>query len=116
MKSTRTKQGNAVFVNGQYYLVNDLTYQLLEMYYERMPIIDIAHTLGMEETEVNRLYKKISDQLLEGKEFKGDIDFLQQLTITGGEALLVNNLAGYVRRCLDRGIRVNLFTNGILLN
>lgn len=162
MKSTLTKQGNAVFVNGQYYLVNDLTFQLLKMYFEKTPITDIAHTLGIEEEQVNKLYKEISDQLLEGKEFKGDIHFLQplkvqwkitnrcnmrckhcyegeknmkqlndeqiavvfdklinssiqQLTITGGEALLVNNLAGYVRRCLDKGIRINLFTNGILL-
>lgn len=41
---------------------------------------------------------------------------IQQLTITGGEALLVNNLAYHLQRCLEKRIRINVFTNGILLN
>lgn len=163
MKSTLTKEGNAVLINGQYYLVNDYTLQLLDMYYDNLKISEIAYELGIDEKKVKKLYNDISDQLLDGKEFKGNINFMQplkiqwkitnrcnirckhcyegeknmeqlndeqiaivfeklinsniqQLTITGGEALLVNNLAGYVRNCLDRGIRINLFTNGILLN
>lgn len=38
------------------------------------------------------------------------------LTITGGEALLVDNLAKYVSQCLEKGIMVNIFTNGIMLD
>ena len=38
------------------------------------------------------------------------------LTITGGEALLVDDLAHHVSKCLENGIAVNIFTNGLLLD
>lgn len=38
------------------------------------------------------------------------------LTITGGEALLVDELAYHVSKCLENGIAVNVFTNGLLLD
>lgn len=39
MKSTLTKEANVIFINGQYYLVNNLTFNLLKMYYEKNQLI-----------------------------------------------------------------------------
>lgn len=163
MKFTQTKQGKVVFLKGQYYVVNELTFELLKMYHEKKSIEVIAETLNIEENQVQDLYQEISDQLIEDKEFKEEIQFLQplkvqwkitnqcnirckhcyegekcvnqlseeqisiifeklldshiqQLTITGGEALLVKNLSSHVRKCLEKNIKVNIFTNGILLD
>ena len=163
MRFTQTKQGFVVFLKGQYYVVNELTFKLLKMYHEKKSIAVIAETLKIEEDQVQCLYNEISDQLTEVQEFTEEIEFLeplkvqwkitnqcnirckhcyegekcakqlseeqisaifeklldshiQQLSITGGEALLVKNLAGHVRKCLEKGIMVNIFTNGILLN
>lgn len=38
------------------------------------------------------------------------------LTITGGEALLIKNLATYVSKCLREKMYVKIFTNGLLLD
>ena len=163
MRFVRTEQGVAVYLKGQYYIVNDLTYKLLEMYYERKNIPEIAKELNIEESSVQGLYNEISNMIIENKNYEEDIQFLQplkvqwkitnqcnirckhcyegekcmkqlddsqirnifekllasnilQLTITGGEALLVKNLSEYVRKCLKKGIMINIFTNGILLN
>ena len=163
MRYTKTNQGNVVYIRGQYYIVNNLTFKLLTMYYEKKQISEIAYELKIDEAEVQCLYQKISDMLIEDQSYDEEIKFLQplkvqwkitnrcniqckhcyegekcveqlsdkqiksifqqildsnilSLTITGGEALLVNNLAEYVCQCLERGILVNLFTNGILLN
>ena len=163
MRYTKTNQGNVVFLNNKYFFFFFLTCKLLEMYYEKKEVAEIAKELGIDEENVQGLYKKISDMILEDKSYNGEIQFRQplkvqwkitnrcnirckhcyegekcqeqldeeqiqdvfnkllnsnilQLTITGGEALLVDNLANYIRQCLEKKIRVNVFTNAILLD
>lgn len=163
MRYTKTEQGNVVYIRNQYYIVNDLTCKLLNMYYEKKHISEIANELKIDEVEVQCLYQKISDMIIEDQSYDEQIKFLQplkvqwkitnrcnlqckhcyegekcveqlsddqiqsifqklldsnilNLTITGGEALLVENLAKYVSQCLEKGIMVNIFTNGILLD
>lgn len=163
MRYTKTEQGNVVYIRDQYYIVNDLTCKLLNMYYEKKHISEIANELKIDEVEVQCLYQKISDMIIEDQSYNEEIKFLQplkvqwkitnrcnlqckhcyegekcveqlsdaqiqsifqklldsnilNLTITGGEALLVDNLAKYVSQCLEKGIMVNIFTNGIMLD
>lgn len=163
MRFTETEQGNVVYVNGQYYIVNEWTFNLLKMYYDKKTIPEIAETLNMDENKIQVLYKEVSEQIKQNSDFEDNIEFRQplkvqwkitnqcnirckhcyegekciqqlsaeqinsifeklmnsnimQLTITGGEALLVKNLALHVKKCLEKGIMINIFTNGILLN
>ena len=163
MKFIETSQGNVIFLNGQYYVVNELTFNLLKLYFDKKNISEISEELGIEESKIQLMYNEISNQIKLNKNFDKPIKFheplkvqwkitnqcnlkckhcyegektvkqlsceqinnifeklinsnIMQLTITGGEALLVNNLAMNGRRCLDRGIMLNIFTNGLLLD
>ena len=73
MRYTKTNQGNVVFLNNKYFLVNELTCKLLEMYYEKKEVAEIAKELGIDEENVQGLYKKISDMILEDKSYNGEI-------------------------------------------
>ena len=81
MRFTQTKQGNVIFIKGQYYIVNDLTFNLLKMYYEKKTVDEIAEALKTDADQVQKLYNQISEQLIEGKEYKDSIQFLQPLKV-----------------------------------
>ncbi len=41
MRYTKTEQGNVVYIRDQYYIVNDLTCKLLNMYYEKSILVKL---------------------------------------------------------------------------
>lgn len=153
-----------IMLNNNYYIVNDLTYKLLHMYYSNMDISEISSILEIPENEVQKKYNELSDLILEDDTYNKDISLedgpmkiqwkitnrcnirckhcyegnkdnyemseeeiekifdmlshsnLLSLTISGGEALLVKNLAKNVIKLVSKGISVKIFTNGILLD
>lgn len=163
MKSIKSGKENIIMINGEYFVANDITVKMLELYYGGYNISQISYALGISEEEVERKYNEISE-LIEAEEYyEGDIllneplklqwkitnrcnlkckhcyegekdsvemtkeeienafemflkSNLLSLTITGGEALLVENLATYVSKCLRAKIFVKIFTNGLLLD
>ena len=58
MRYTKTEQGNVVYIRDQYYIVNDLTCKLLNMYYEKKHISEIANELKIQSKDVIEFLKE----------------------------------------------------------
>lgn len=55
---------NLILWNGKYYVVNDLTYTLLDLFNKNCNIKDIQKTTGFSKKEISLMYKEIEERLL----------------------------------------------------
>ena len=163
MRIIKSGEENIIMINGEYYIANDITAKMLELYFADYNILQISEVLGIPVGEVQSGYDEIS-KLIESEDYyEGEFQLdeplklqwkitnkcnlkckhcyegdknkeemsaeeiadvfkkliksnLLSLTITGGEALLIENLATYVSECLREKIYVRIFTNGLLLD
>ena len=64
LKSNLTHQRNLILWNGKYYVVNDLTFELLDMFDKNIKLKDIAKRTGYNQKELKILYSEIEQKLL----------------------------------------------------
>lgn len=64
LKRNLSKDRNLVLWNSKYYVVNDLTYVLLEAFDNKVDIDDISKKLGYKKSEIQLMYKEIESKLL----------------------------------------------------
>lgn len=64
LKRKLSKDRNLVLWNSKYYVVNDLTYELLTMFDNNCSIEEIAKKLGYKKKEIKIMYEEIEKQLL----------------------------------------------------
>lgn len=64
LKRKLNKDRNLILWNSKYYVVNDLTYELLELFDQKCDISDIAKKLGYKKKEIKLMYDEIEQKLL----------------------------------------------------
>ena len=64
LKRKLKEQRNLIFWNGKYYVVNDLTFELLDMFDKNIKLKDIAKRTGYKQKELKILYSEIEQKLL----------------------------------------------------
>lgn len=64
LKRNLSKDRNLILWNSKYYVVNDLTYDLLEAFDSKVDIDDISKKLGYKKSEIQLMYKEIESKLL----------------------------------------------------
>lgn len=64
LKRKLKDQRNLILWNGKYYVVNDLTFELLDMFDKNIKLKDIAKRTGYNQKELKILYSEIEQKLL----------------------------------------------------
>lgn len=64
LKRKLKEQRNLILWNGKYYVVNDLTFELLDMFDKNIKLKDIAKRTGYNQKELKILYSEIEQKLL----------------------------------------------------
>jgi len=64
LKRNLSKDRNLILWNSKYYVVNDLTYELLKAFDSKNDIDNISKKLGYKKREIQLMYKEIEKQLL----------------------------------------------------
>lgn len=64
LKRKLKDQRNLILWNGKYYVVNDLTFELLDMFDKNIKLKDIAKKTGYNQKELKILYSEIEQKLL----------------------------------------------------
>ncbi|MBE5820861.1 MAG: radical SAM protein [Clostridiales bacterium] len=64
LKRILSKDRNLILWNSKYYVVNDLTYELLRAFDSKNDIDDISKKLGYKKRDIQLMYKEIEKQLL----------------------------------------------------
>lgn len=64
LKRRLKDQRNLILWNGKYYVVNDLTFELLDMFDKNIKLKDIAKKTGYNQKELKILYSEIEQKLL----------------------------------------------------
>ena len=64
LKRKLKEQRNLILWNGKYYVVNDLTFELLDMFDKSIKLKDIAKRTGYNQKELKILYSEIEQKLL----------------------------------------------------
>lgn len=64
LKRKLKEQRNLIFWNGKYYVVNDLTFELVDMFDKNIKLKDIAKRTGYNQKELKILYSEIEQKLL----------------------------------------------------
>lgn len=64
LKRKLKEQRNLILWNGKYYVVNDLTFELLDMFDKNIKLKDIAKKTGYNQKELKILYSEIEQKLL----------------------------------------------------
>lgn len=64
LKRKLKDQRNLILWNGKYYVVNDLTFELLDMFDKNIKLKDIAKRTGYNQKELKVLYSEIEQKLL----------------------------------------------------
>lgn len=64
LKRKLKDQRNLILWNGKYYVVNDLTFELLDMFDKNIKLKDIAKKTGYNQKELKTLYSEIEQKLL----------------------------------------------------
>lgn len=64
LKRKLKNQRNLILWNGKYYVVNDLTFELLDMFDKSIKLKDIAKRTGYNQKELKILYSEIEQKLL----------------------------------------------------
>ena len=152
-----------VSYNNKYYVVNEYTYNLLEIYKKTNNLEELSKLLNVNKRETKKIYKKLLKEIesIDYYEDNISLDFplkvqwkitnrcnlkckhcylgkldqkeltsnellniankivdsnIMEVTITGGEALLVKELPKIISLFIRNDIKVNIFTNGLLLN
>lgn len=150
-------------IKNKYYVVNEFTFNLIELYNSNKSFSEISNILKKNIGSVRRLYKKLQKQIMKKEYYEDNVnlDFplkiqwkitnkcnlrckhcylgklsqtelseeqlfdickkiinsnIMEVTITGGEALMVDSLPIIVKELIKNDIKVNIFTNGLLLN
>lgn len=64
LKRKLNKDRNLILWNSKYYVVNDLTYDLLKLFDQKCDISDIAKKLGYKKKDIKLMYDEIEQKLL----------------------------------------------------
>ena len=64
LKRKLKEDRNLVLWNSKYYVVNDLTYELLDMFDKKYDIDDISKKLGYKKRDIKNMYKEIERKIL----------------------------------------------------
>ncbi|MFA7119864.1 MAG: radical SAM protein [Bacilli bacterium] len=153
---------NLILWNNKYYVVNDFTYNLIEMFDNKFSIKEIKENTKLHKFKIKKLYKDIEKQMFSKDYYEdnltlatpirvqwkitnkcnlkckhcylGELDNkempykqvtlivdkiiasnVMEVTISGGECLIYENIEEVVLRLLANNINVYMFTNGLLL-
>ena len=149
-------------IDNKYYVVNEYTFDIINLYCNNKDINYIAKDLKMSKFKLRRKLKKLQKEIANIEYYDNNIDLnfplkvqwkitnkcnlkckhcylgklnnnelddkklmsiakkivesnIMEVTITGGEALLVKTLPEIVALLIENDIKVNIFTNAILL-
>lgn len=149
-------------VENKYYVVNEYTFDIIDLYNTKKDIKSTAKTLKMSVFRLKHILKKLQKEIASVEYYDNNIDLkfplkaqwkvtnkcnlrckhcylgelnnyelkkeelmniaqkivesnVMEVTITGGEALLVSSLPEIVKLLIKNDIKVNIFTNAILL-
>ena len=162
LKRKLKNQRNLILWNGKYYVVNDLTFELLDMFDKNIKLKDIEKRTGYNQKELKILYSEIEQKLLSNDYYEDNLKLdtpikiqwkitnkcnlkckhcylgkldgfelpfekaneiadtiinsnVMEVTISGGECLTYKGIEEIIKRFLINGIKVNVFTNAVLL-
>ena len=162
LKRKLKSQRYLILWNEKYYVVNDLTFNLLEMFDSNMSLDKIKEKTGYSKKELKVLYDEIEKKLLLKDYYESNLDLetpikiqwkitnkcnlkckhcylgkldgfeipferaneiansiinsnVMEVTISGGECLTYTGLDKIVKKFLVNGIKVDMFTNALLL-
>ena len=152
-----------IYLNGNYYVVNQVTFELISFWMENPSVKDLAKKLKLSKKETLEIYTVLRQTINHAEYYDDNIDLdfplkvqwrivnqcnlkckhcylgdfdnfslsnemilkianniisnsVLEVTLTGGEALLVHILPEIVEMFTKNDIKVNVFTNGLLLD
>ena len=151
-----------VFWNDKYYVINDLTFKLLDMFDSQNDLKVIEKEVGYNKRELKILYNEIEKKMMSKDYYENNLKLetpikiqwkitnkcnlkckhcylgkldgfelpyettikiadmiidsnVMEVTISGGECLTYNGIEDIIKKFIDNGIKVDVFTNAILL-
>ena len=151
-----------VFWNDKYYVINDLTFKLLDMFDSQNDLKVIEKEVGYNKRELKILYNEIEKKLMSKDYYENNLKLetpikiqwkitnkcnlkckhcylgkldgfelpyetaikianmiidsnVMEVTISGGECLTYNGIEDIIKKFIENGIKVDIFTNAILL-
>ena len=154
---------NLILWNSKYYVVNNFTYKLLDMFDKQYDIRKISKLVGYSRREVKLLYNTIEKKLLSKDYYEDNLNLktpikiqwkitnkcnlhckhcylgkldgmklpyervmkivdiivdsnVMEVTLSGGECLTYKGIENVIIRLLNQGIKVDIFTNALLLD
>lgn len=162
LKRKLKDQQNLILLNGKYYVVNDLTFELLDMFDKNLTLNEIKKRTGYSKNELKILYSEIEQKMLTKDYFEDNLKLstpikiqwkitnkcnlkcrhcylgklngfelpfekvdkisnmiidsnVMEVTLSGGECLTYKGIEKIIKKFLINGIKVNVFTNALLL-
>lgn len=162
LKRKLKDQQNLILWNGKYYVVNDLTFELLDMFDKNLTLNEIKKRTGYSKNELKILYSEIEQKMLTKDYFEDNLKLstpikiqwkitnkcnlkcrhcylgklngfelpfekvdkisntiidsnVMEVTLSGGECLTYKGIEKIIKKFLINGIKVNVFTNALLL-
>ena len=162
LKRKLKEDRNLILWNGKYYVVNDFTFKLLNMFDRGYDLKKVAKEIGYKKYEVKLMYKEIEKNILSkdyyednlnlstpikiqwkitnkcnlrckhcylGKLNGFELDYdnvmeitdtiinsnVMEVTLSGGECLTYKGIENVIQRLLENDIKVDIFTNALLL-
>lgn len=148
--------------NSKYYVVNNLTYKLLDMFDKKYDIKKISNEVGYSKKELEIMYKDIEEKLLSKDYYEDNLKLetpikiqwkitnkcnlhckhcylgkldgfelsydkvmeitdtiinsnVMEVTLSGGECLTYPGIENVIKKLINAGIKVDVFTNALLL-
>ena len=162
LKRKLKDQQNLILWNGKYYVVNDLTFELLDMFDKNLTLNEIKKRTGYSKNELKILCSEIEQKMLTKDYFEDNLKLstpikiqwkitnkcnlkcrhcylgklngfelpfekvdkisnmiidsnVMEVTLSGGECLTYKGIEKIIKKFLINGIKVNVFTNALLL-
>ncbi|MDD3453650.1 MAG: radical SAM protein [Bacilli bacterium] len=162
LKRKLKDQQNLILWNGKYYVVNDLTFELIDMFDKKIDIKEIERKTGYNKKELNILYAEIEEKILLKDYYENNLNLetpikiqwkitnkcnlrckhcylgkldgfelpynkvkeiantiinsnVMEITLSGGECLTYKGIDKIIKKFIDNGIKVDVFTNALLL-
>ena len=76
LKRKLKNQRNLILWNGKYYVVNDLTFELLDMFDKNIKLKDIEKRTDYNQKELKILYSEIEQKLLSNDYYEDNLKFV----------------------------------------